>query len=94
MLDLQAFRDRWPEFNGAGATLVQAALDDAEALVSIGVFSTVIDRAHGLQAAHLLASSPWGAGARLNSKGSDGETVYSKALKRLIYYKGGLRGNT
>lgn len=94
MLDVQAFRDRWPEFNGAGSVLVQAALDDAANLVSVGFYGKVIDRAHGLQAAHLLCCSPWGTGARLSPKGTDGETTYSKALKRIVYFKGGLRGNT
>ena len=93
MLDLEGFRNRFPEFSACGDTLLQTALDDASARVSPGVFGDTIDRAHGLKTAHMLCCSPWGTGARLNPKVSDGKTIYSKALQELITERGGLRGN-
>lgn len=47
---------RIPEVAELGAALVQAALDDAEAMIDLTVFGDKALRAHVLYAAHILAA--------------------------------------
>lgn len=81
-LNLAAFQARRPEFQNVDGSLLQAALDDAAKRLSPAVFGVRYDEAHMWLAAHLCASAPWGAAARLQGT-TDGSTVYSAALERL-----------
>ncbi len=82
MLDLAAFRVRFPEFTNVDSVLLQGKLDDAAARLSAPVFGARANEAHGWLAAHLAASAPWGAQARLQGT-TDGSTVYSAAYDKL-----------
>lgn len=83
MLDLAAFRVRYPEFKGVADALIEVKLADAVKRLSPAVFGTRYDEAHGCLTAHLLAGgAPWGAAARL--KDGSGGTVYSAALDTMI----------
>lgn len=82
-LDLAAFRARHPEFQNVDSTLLQTKLDDAAKRLSPAVFGDRFDEAHAWCAAHLAASAPWGSAARLQGT-TDGSTVYSAALERLM----------
>lgn len=62
---VSSFKDRFPEFEQAGSTLVQACLDDAAAQVNASAWGTATDRAVVLLAAHFLALSPFGLGLQL-----------------------------
>jgi hypothetical protein len=84
MLDLAAFRVRYPEFAQSLDATVQAALDDAEAETDAEVFGTKTNQAHGALAAHKLQSSPRGRETRLKPQpGSDSTSVYLKERRRL-----------
>jgi len=96
MLDLAGFRTLWPEFAGVSDAIVNTALTDAAGRLSPVVYGNQINRAHGLLAAHIAVTAPWGHAARLtvNAKVIDGQTIYSKALAELKSERGGLRGIT
>ncbi len=64
-MNLTNFRIRFPEFVNASNALIQATLDEAALELDSVVFDTKYDAAHGLLAAHKLALSPYGQGARL-----------------------------
>lgn len=61
------FKARWPEFAPTSDAKVQAELDQAARNVDPAYFGEKTDDAVGLLAAHLLAISPHGASARLES---------------------------
>ena len=86
-LDLAAFRLRKPEFQGVNNALIQTALDAAVKRLSPGVLGDSCDDAHAELTAHILASNPWGAQARLQGT-KDGSTVYSAALAKIVREKG------
>lgn len=75
------FRARWPEFDGVADNVVSAALADAARGVDARLFGTRTDLAVGLRAAHLLAISPYGQQARLESDKSD--TTYRAEYLRM-----------
>lgn len=62
---LAAFRNRFPEFQTASDSLVQACLDVSALETSSESLGLNYDEAHGLLAAHKLAVSPFGGMARL-----------------------------
>ena len=86
-LDLAAFRARKPEFQGVNNNLITTALASATKRLSAGVLGDSYDDAHAELTAHILASNPWGAQARLNGT-KDGSTVYSAALSKIVREKG------
>lgn len=72
---LTSFRTRYPEFEQAPDTLVQACIDDAEAIIDRNFFGTTkADIAVKAYAAHLIAINPLGEYARLDKKGE--KTTY------------------
>lgn len=95
MLDLAGFRDMFAEFQAVGDSLIETALIDATERVSPGVYGKLIDRAHGLMAAHILtATSNWGQSARLDQKQFPGQTTYSRTLKDIKADRASMRGVT
>ena len=81
MLNLAAFRVRFPAFSETGDTTVQAALDQAALRTDTVVFDTLTDDAHGYLTAHLLSAAPDGQPARL--KGEGFQTLYLEERQRL-----------
>jgi Protein of unknown function (DUF4054) len=86
-LDLNQFRTRKPEFQGVNNELINLALAAAVKRLSPGVLGDSYDDAQAELAAHILASNPWGAQARLSGT-KDGSTVYSAALAKIVREKG------
>ncbi len=86
-LTLAQFRGRKPEFQGVNDALITTALASAVKRLSAGVLGDSYDDAHAELTAHILASNPWGAQARLNGT-KDGSTVYSAALSKIVREKG------
>lgn len=79
------FLARFPEFEPASKSMIEAALDEAERNVDAELFADKTDDAIRWKAAHLLAISPFGQQARLIAK--DGSTTYGKqfwALARSV----------
>jgi hypothetical protein len=85
-MNLETFRLKYPEFRTASSAFVQSFLDDAATYLSRDVLGDQYDHAHGLKAAHLIATSPGGVMARMVAK--DGTTTYSKAYETAIQYPG------
>jgi hypothetical protein len=83
LITLSEFRVMFPEFQSVVDATINAALTDAADRVSKGVYKNQLGRAHGLMAADILVSSPWGASARLNAKTADGKTTYSAQLDKI-----------
>ena len=84
MLDITAFRARYPEFSSVLDPTVQAALDEAEEETDATVFGSKTDAAHGTLAAHKLQSNPRGRETRLKPQGgSDATSTYLKERRRL-----------
>lgn len=83
-LSRAAFRVGFPEFSTADDALVDAKLADAHAMVHADAFKT--DARHtaalGLKTADLLALSPFGQTARMQSK--DGTTTYGKQFAAMV----------
>jgi len=73
----------FPEFNGVVDSLINLALTDGADRVSPGVYKNQLGRAHGLMAADILVSSPWGQSARLDPKDPRTGTTYSNQLDRI-----------
>ncbi len=94
LLNLAGFRGLFPEFAGVVDTIVQPALDDAAGRVSPTVYGEQLSRAHGLMAADILVSSPWGHAARLNAKVADGRTTYSAQLDKIRSERASMWGIT
>lgn len=68
-MTIEEFRTRYPEFASAGEAMVRSALADAAKMLDASIWGTKYDVAHGLQAAHILAESPFGASAQLIPEG-------------------------
>lgn len=87
-LTFEQFRGRFPEFESAPKTFVEAKL--AEALLQIGgAWGAQADLGQGYLAAHLLSIAPGGQQARLippNAKPVRGEalTTYEREYLRLL----------
>ncbi|MBW2672072.1 MAG: DUF4054 domain-containing protein [Deltaproteobacteria bacterium] len=79
-----SFLERFPEFEAAGSTLIEASLTDARLMISSSAYGVKYDMAVRFQAAHLLAINPLGEMARLDMDkcGSDA-TTYSAQLKTI-----------
>ena len=75
------FLARFPEFEPASPSMVEAALGEAVRNVDSEIFADKTDDAVKWKAAHLLAISPFGQQARLISK--TGETTYGKYFREL-----------
>lgn len=85
-MDLAAFRTRYPEFETAGDSFLQAVLDEAETELNSAEIGDAFNAAHGLLAAHKVAISPYGVAARmLNEEGkSTYENEFSAVMGRAI----------
>ncbi len=80
-LTTEQFLARYPEFAGTGPDLVEAKLAEADLQVDAAVWGDQADIGHGLVAAHLLATSPFGENARMVAK--DGTTTYGTRLETM-----------
>lgn len=76
------FKTAYPEFEALADALVEAKLAEATRRLDARVFGARADDAVGLQAAHLLALSPFGQHARLES--DKGDTTYRQELQRMM----------
>lgn len=81
-VDLNSFKANRPEFANAGDALITATLAQVELRVSDS-WGDRRDEVVELEAAHALASSPFGRNARLTAK--DGTTTYGETLRRMKY---------
>lgn len=61
--------------------MAQTYLDAAAVQLDAPYWGTYFDRAHGLLAAHMLATSPYGMTARLVSE--KGDSTYGKAFRAM-----------
>lgn len=82
-VDLRHFRARFPEFNNAPDTLIQATLDGCAVEFASSIWGTKLDEGHGYLTAHKLSLSPFGQQARL-ADGKRGETTYMLEYTRLV----------
>ena len=82
-MDLSAFRLRHPEFDSASDGLVDEALTAAALRVHEDTWGDRYDEAHGLQTAHLLWTSPFGAGMRAEGGGDSTKSRYIVEFARL-----------
>lgn len=80
-MNLAAFRVQYPEFAKTSDSLVQAMLDAAALELSAPYWGTYYDQGHGLLAAKMLALSPNGQTARLQS--DKGTSTYAKQFDDL-----------
>jgi hypothetical protein len=80
-MNLADFRTRFPEFDLASDTYVQAYLTDALLELDAVVWGALLDLGQAYLAAHRMASSPWGQSAKLISE--DGSTTYWKNYENL-----------
>lgn len=95
-LDEARFRILHPEFKGASPALVNEKLAMATTRLSVQLLGCQYDEAHGWATAHLLATTPWGLAARLDSKagGRLGDTIYSVQLREILMQAGVGLGTT
>lgn len=97
-LDEQRFRILHPEFKGASPTLVNEKLAMAATRLSAPLLGDMYDEAHGWKTAHLLATTPWGMAARIDTKKAPdarpGETIYSWELNQILILAGCGLGTT
>lgn len=82
MLDLAAFRLEYPEFQSAEDAFVSAYLARAARRIDPRIWGELAAEGHGLLAAHLVATSPYGQMARMVS--ADGDSTYGKAFRTLV----------
>lgn len=83
-MDLATFRITYPEFAPIiDDVYVQAKLDEAQRNLSATAWSDHFNDAHGMQTAHLLWSSPFGATMRLDSGGELKKSRYQTLLQEL-----------
>jgi len=80
-VELATFRIAFPELNTAPDVLVTYFLGVAEGAISADVFGDRFDEAQGYLTAHLLALSPYGKNARLQSE--KGTTTYGKRFEEI-----------
>lgn len=78
-LSIEAFRERFPEFERATDPLVASVLSYAHDAFDEELFGNRYLEAVGLQAAHNLSMSPYG----LNTRQDGQETSYRKLLDEL-----------
>lgn len=81
------FKSRWPEFAPTADAQVDAVLVAAARRCDARVFGDDTDEAVGFYAAHLLATSPQGQQARLESDKAD--TTYRAEWLRLARQRAG-----
>lgn len=82
-----SFKARYPEFATASDALVTASLADAAAYVDASLAPVDADRGIGLKAADILALSPFGQTARMQSK--DGSTTYGNQFAEWVRNRAG-----
>jgi hypothetical protein len=82
---LAQFRDSFPEFRTCSDPFVQSYLDFSERFVSASKLGEQYDLAHGYKTAHLIATAPGGAMAKLVAK--DGSTTYGKGFLDILKAK-------
>lgn len=80
-MTLAEFRILYPEFCSVEDPQVKANLEQAEAGTDPEFLGDRLKQAHGLLTAHMLAASPFGQQARLDSK--QGDTTYRMQLRQL-----------
>ena len=81
MLTLAQFRVSFPEFKSATDPLVEACLARAESLIEPSVWLGLTDEGHGLLTAHILALSPNGQMARMQT--DKGKSTYGTEYQSL-----------
>lgn len=81
-VDVDTFREHFPEFEPATPEMVRSAIAKAVTRVDPAVFRDKTDEGVELKAAHILASTQFGKQARLISK--EGRTVYGIQFKELV----------
>lgn len=81
MASAAQFLTTFPEFTGRPGSMIQAALDDADAWVDPDVWGAAYDRGHCLLAAHFLALGPQGSAARLSAKTT--QTTYGETFAQM-----------
>jgi len=80
-LSYEDFLARFPEFEEASRTLVEAKIAEADLLHDDAVWGAQADLGRGYKTAELLALSPWGQNARMVNK--DGSTTYGTVWEEL-----------
>jgi len=80
-LTLEQFRERFPEFEGTPAAVVQAQLDAASRRTPPRIWREETSDAHGYLAAHLLVHSAFGRDARID--GDPTQTTYGSIRDRM-----------
>lgn len=81
-MTLAEFKVQYPEFTKAGDSILTAFLSAAALQLSPAYWTTYYDQGHGLLTAALLADSPNGQNARLQS--DKGTSTYRKQYERLL----------
>jgi hypothetical protein len=76
------FLIQFPEFAKTDFNQVQATLDAAALEIDASVWRAKADQGQAYLAAHKLALSPFGQGARLSAK--DGTTIYWTHYEKLV----------
>lgn len=87
-LTYEQFRDRFPEFDSAPRTFVEAKLAEAALQIDFTTWGARGDLGHGYLAAHLLSIAPTGQHARLQPRTAkitqqDALTTYEREYRRL-----------
>lgn len=83
-MQLEVFREQFPEFKNLGDSMVQAFLDAAALEVDADVWGTKEDQGIGYLAAHKMALSPYGQTARLGGKDSSTYKAHYEDLVRQV----------
>jgi len=81
-VDVDTFRERFPEFEPATPEMIRGAIAQATSRVDSEVWRDKTDVGIEWLAAHILASGQFGKMARLVSK--EGSTVYQQRFKELV----------
>lgn len=87
-LDVATFVDKFPEFDEIGTAspgTITQAIADAKHFVSAPIWGARYESGVLYKAAHLLAMSPFGEGARLDKKGDNSTygVVFDSMLRAL-----------
>lgn len=85
MIDLDAFRLRFPEFSSTPDELIESYLAQAERRIDAETWGALEDDGHALLTAHLLVMSPYGQSARMTAKDQKTATsTYGLEYERLV----------
>jgi hypothetical protein len=81
---VEQIKQEFPEFANTDPRLIAAKIADATGLLHKDSFGTLWDQAVKYKTCHLIALSPSGEFARLNSDDGDSTTVYERHYLRLL----------